>query len=67
MKTHETAEALPREFGLFTETDTQRQCPEPYLNIGNMYIVPCTELEELLIISHQNSLIMTGPFSKGLS
>ena len=65
MKAHETAEALPGEFRPLTVTDTQRQSPEPYLDVGNI-AVPRTGLQELLIIFGQNSLIMTGPFSKGL-
>lgn len=66
MKAHETAEALPRDFRPLTVTATQRQCPEPYLDVGNRP-VPCAESEELQFIFGQNSLIMTGPFSKGLS
>lgn len=66
LKSHEAAEALPGEFRPLTATDTHRQHPEPYLGVSNI-AVPRTELEEFLVIFGQNSLIMTGPFSKGLS
>lgn len=66
LKSHEAAEALPGEFRPLTATDTERQRAEPYLDVSNI-AVPCTELDEFLIIFRQNSLIMTGPFSKGLS
>lgn len=61
LKAPETVEAPPS-VQTFNSV-TQRPCPEPYMDVGDI-AVPRTELEELLIISGQSSL--TVPFSRGL-